>query len=179
MHAPAVTSKPWQFLQFVSAACAAHSLPNPQEPFFLPTAKSASPQLHLPPCTHVLPCSTNSMLTALSTGSSQAKPSGTAKAIPQDEILQLLHTAVYSAAEDQQRQSSIQQLARMVPRLQQPPGPANDIATFSTRWMRHLLMCCWQCTSLAWHWGCLFSCRRCFSSDYALLLVLCVAHRCC
>lgn len=93
------------------------------------------------------------MLTALSTGSSEAKPSGTAKAIPQDAVLQLLHTAVYSAAEDPQRQSSIQQLARMVPRLQQPPGSANDIATFSTRWVRHILGCCYHCTSLAWHVG--------------------------
>ncbi|DBB00160.1 hypothetical protein WJX77_011844 [Trebouxia sp. C0004] len=67
------------------------------------------------------------------TGSSQAKPSGTPQAVPQDEVFQLLQTAVYTPAQDPARQPSIQQLARMVPRLQEPPGAANIIAVFSAR----------------------------------------------
>ena len=68
-------------------------------------------------------------------GSSQAKPSGTPQAVPQDEIFQLLQTAVYTPAQDLARQRSIQQLARMVPRLQEPPGAANVIAVFSARYI--------------------------------------------
>lgn len=68
-------------------------------------------------------------------GSSQAKPSGTPHAVPQDEIFQLLQTAVYTPAQDLARQSSIQQLARMVARLQEPPGAANVIAVFSARYI--------------------------------------------
>ncbi|KAL0051061.1 hypothetical protein WJX82_001259 [Trebouxia sp. C0006] len=67
------------------------------------------------------------------TGSSQAKPPGTPQAVPQDEVFQLLQTVVYTPAQDLARQRSIQQLARMVPRLQEPPGAANVIAIFSSR----------------------------------------------
>ncbi len=68
-------------------------------------------------------------------GSSQAKSSGTPQAVPQDEVFQLLQTAVYTPAQDLARQRSIQQLARMVLRLQEPPGAANIIAVFSARYV--------------------------------------------
>ena len=51
----------------------------------------------------------------------------------------MLSTAVYSSAEDPQRQHSLQQLRRITPRLQEPPGPSNDVAVFSSRCiMAHL-----------------------------------------
>ncbi|KAL3138478.1 hypothetical protein ABBQ32_006268 [Trebouxia sp. C0010 RCD-2024] len=53
--------------------------------------------------------------------------------VPQDQVFQLLSTAVYMADEDPQRQHSLQQLRRMAPRLQEPPGPLNDVAIFSNR----------------------------------------------
>lgn len=53
--------------------------------------------------------------------------------IPQDQVFQLLSTAVYSAVEDPQRRNSLQQLRRITPRLQEPPGPSNDVAVFSNR----------------------------------------------
>ena len=68
-------------------------------------------------------------------GSSQAKPPGTPQAVPQDEVFQLLQTVVYTPAQDLARQRSIQQLARMVPHLQEPPGAANLIAVFSARYI--------------------------------------------
>ncbi|KAA6422712.1 MAG: hypothetical protein FRX49_07247 [Trebouxia sp. A1-2] len=65
--------------------------------------------------------------------SSQVKSSGMPQAVPQDEVFQLMQAAVYNPAQDLARQRSIQQLARMVPRLQEPPGAANVIAVFSAR----------------------------------------------
>lgn len=59
-----------------------------------------------------------------------------ADAAPQmlrDQVFQLLSTAVYSAAEDPQRQHSLQQLSGITTRLQEPPGPSNDVAVFSNR----------------------------------------------
>ena len=53
--------------------------------------------------------------------------------MPQDQVFQLLSAAVYSADEDPQRQHSLQQLSRITPRLQEPPGPGNDVAGFSNR----------------------------------------------
>lgn len=56
-----------------------------------------------------------------------------AAGMPQDQVFQLLSAAVYSANEDPQRQHSLQQLSRITPRLQEPPGPGNDVAVFSNR----------------------------------------------
>ncbi len=81
-------------------------------------------------------------------GSSQAKPPGTPQAVPQDEVFQLLQTVVYTPAQDLARQRSIQQLARMVPRLQEPPGAANVIAIFSSRYFPY------QCLSYYHHLYC-------------------------
>ena len=53
--------------------------------------------------------------------------------ISQDQVFQLLTTAVYNGPEDPERRSSLEQLSSMVSRLQEPPGPANDVAIFSTR----------------------------------------------
>ena len=75
------------------------------------------------------------LLMTVCAGSSQAKPSGMPQAVPQDEVFQLLQTAVYTPAQDLARQRSIQQLARMVPHLQEPPGAANLIAVFSARYI--------------------------------------------
>ena len=79
------------------------------------------------------------LLLTVCAGSSQAQPSGTAQAVPQDEVFQLLQTAVYTPAQELARQSSIQQLARMVPHLQESPGAANAIAVFSARYILILL----------------------------------------
>lgn len=72
-------------------------------------------------------------------GSSQVKSSGMPQAVPQDEVFQLMQAAVYNPAQDLARQRSIQQLARMVPRLQEPPGAANVIAVFSARYILIIL----------------------------------------
>ena len=56
-----------------------------------------------------------------------------AAGMPQDQVFQLLSAAVYSAAEDPQRQHSFQQLCHLTSRLQEPPGPTNDVAVFSNR----------------------------------------------
>ncbi|KAL3155320.1 hypothetical protein ABBQ38_010884 [Trebouxia sp. C0009 RCD-2024] len=66
-------------------------------------------------------------------GAGRRRAADAAPGVPQDQVFQLLSTAVYTAAEDPQRQHSLQQLRRMAPRLQEPPGPLNDVAVFSNR----------------------------------------------
>ena len=53
--------------------------------------------------------------------------------VPQDQVFQLLASAVYSPAGDAERANSLQQLSSMTSRLQEPPGLANDVAVFSNR----------------------------------------------
>lgn len=53
--------------------------------------------------------------------------------MPQDQVFQLLSAAVYSTAEDPQRRHSLRRLSKITPRLQEPPGPGNDVALFSNR----------------------------------------------
>ena len=61
-------------------------------------------------------------------------PAGkTVSHMSQEQVFQLLSTAVYSAAGDPQRQHSLQQLSSMTSRLQEPPGLANDVAVISNR----------------------------------------------
>lgn len=60
-------------------------------------------------------------------------PATAAAGMPQDQVFQLLSAAVYSTTEDPTRQHSLQQLSKITPRLQEPPGPGNDVAVFSNR----------------------------------------------